>query len=1175
MRLSKIKLTGFKSFVDPTTLSFPSNRVGVVGPNGCGKSNVIDAVRWVMGESSAKHLRGAAMIDVIFNGSNTRQPVSQASIELVFENVNIPPYPDNSEVSVKRQLSRNGESLYFLNNVRCRRKDITELFLGTGLGPRSYAIIEQGMISRLIEAKPEELRTYLEEAAGISKYKERRKETEQRMKHTQDNLVQLDQVRNELSQQLDKLQKQAKQAEKYEQLQKEAKLLKAQLLAIRWNVLDIAVQEQQHYIEEQSALLQADLSKLQNFEEVHKQQREAQAIAQQTFNEAQARFYEIQAKINRLEQDIAHINERQEQLQLDWEQLDKSKEAAQQTLATDEQQVAALGTAIEETAIELSTTQETESVAEQALQEAEGQLEAWQSTWDEFNQRAAAPTQAAQVERTHLQNLEQRLEQNQRRLLRLEEEGKGLDVPALERALHSLETEVATVSAALADAEIILETHSGQVLTLREEIQKQSAVLHIQQTQVHQLTGRLASLEALQEAALGKNSADLDAWLHVQGLQDGPRLAQSLQVEKGWERAVEVVLGEILRALCVEDMVALQTALAKPPQGQLAIFETKPAKASSPGELSLAKVSREVLSTKVKAPWPLESLLATVWVAKTLEEAYQLRDQLAAYESVITPDGIWLGPNWLQSSQGTDERAGTLAREQEINRIATQLEKLDKTVQTASSELEQQRLALRDQENSRADMQRQVSEIQKQLSDLQAQQGGKQARLEHTKAQVQRIVQERAELTTQLSEDNHDLETTRQKLYAALEAMDKLADERETLTRQRNSYQETVMQGRISWHTAKEARHQVEVKLESLRTDSARLQQGITRLQGQLEQLAEQRYELQTALEKQTKPLANLQHKLTEFQHQRTITEESLLQAKQTVAHLDAAVNDYDGQRREIETRSQTLRSVLEQARMECQGNQVRRQTLEEQLTETQFSPIALLAELPEYADETSWQAQIEAVERKVERIGAVNMAALQEFEEQSKRKQYLDEQAEDLNKALSLLENAIQTIDRETKARFKQTLDTVNNFLQEMFPRLFGGGQASLELTGEDLLTDGVAIMARPPGKRNTHIHLLSGGEKALTAIALVFAIFELNPAPFCMLDEVDAPLDDTNVGRFCTLVKTMSERVQFIFISHNKITMEIADQLMGVTMQEPGVSRVVAVDINTAVDMVASFSG
>jgi len=1167
MRLSKLKLSGFKSFVDPTTLSFPSDRVGIVGPNGCGKSNIIDAVRWVMGESSAKQLRGAAMSDVIFNGSRKRQAVEQASIELVFEDVNVPQYPQHSEIAVKRQMTHKGQSSYFINNVRCRRKDITDLFLGTGLGPRSYAIIEQGMISRLIEAKPEELRVFLEEAAGISKYKERRKETEQRMQQTRDNLTRLDDVRQELGKQLDKLKKQAKQAEKFQQLTKSERLLKAQLQALRWQTLDTAVQELQQSIEQQSSSLEKDLAALQDFDTTHKQQRQAQTQAQNTLSQAQASLFEIDSKISSLEQSIQYANQRREQLQKDLTQLEIGRDETKRTLESDEQQLANITTELADLETDLEHKQETDSMAEQTQQEAEEQWQDWQYTWDKFNQRAAEPTQQAQVERARKENIEQRLEQNQQRLQRLDEESQQIDVKAIGRTLTTLETEIINAKNALAEAEATLDSHQTAVLQRRDTTEHQAALLHEHQLENHKLNGRIASLQALQEAALGNTDAELSAWLQAQGLDAAPRLAQSLQVESGWERAVELVLGARLQALCIDDLAPLSAAFETPPPGEVTLFEinTPPSKGNR---------LNNTLLEKVQAPWPLTTLFTGISVAETFREADQMRNQLAADESVITPTGLWLGPNWLHSQQGTDERAGSLAREQELNELIEQLRTLDETIQTLSDELERQRQNQQDHETQREQAQQQVNDIRQQLSQLESQQGGKQAQLEHIQAQWQRISNERTEITKQINQDQQNLQTSSDKLHAALEEMARLADEREQLTRQRDLYQEMVAQTNQTWQAAKEERHQVEIRLESLRTDHARLLQGIERLKAQSTQLTDQHHDLQNNLTTQNQPVEGWQQELTQYQHQQTEAKEALHQVKQTVEHLETTLSDYDGERQRLETRSNELRTTIEQARMECQANEVRRQTVEEQLAPTEWSPIALLGELPEEANEESWQAEIETVERQLQRIGSVNMAALEEYQEQSERKQYLDDQTDDLNNALNSLENAIKTIDKETRTRFKETIEQVNSFLQTMFPRLFGGGEASLQLIGDDLLKAGVTIMARPPGKRNTHIHLLSGGEKALTAIALVFAIFQINPAPFCMLDEVDAPLDDSNVSRFCTLVKAMSERVQFIIVSHNKITMEIANQLIGITMQEAGVSRQVAVDLNTAVDMILENS-
>ncbi len=1166
MRLSKIKLAGFKSFVDSTIISFPSNLVGVVGPNGCGKSNVIDAVRWVMGESSAKHLRGAAMLDVIFNGSGSRRPAESASIELIFEHVNLPQYPPDSEIAIKRQLTRDGQSHYFMNGVRCRRKDITDLFLGTGLGPRSYAIIEQGMISRLIEAKPDDLRVFLEEAAGISKYKERRKETTQRMKQTLENLEKLDSVRLELNKQVEKLKKQAKQAETYQELKKSEYLLNAQLQGLQWYGLDTAIQTQQQQIDDQAKILETDLLALHNLENTHQDQRQVRTDAQKALEDAQQSFYQVESEITRLTQTITHIQERHEQTQWDLQQLEETHQETQAQLQIDQQQAVELAEEIQTSEITFETLAEVEGQAEQDLQTAETQLQDWQATWEAFNQRAAEPAQRAQVERANLQNLEQRLQQSQQKLQRQQEEGSKLDVGMLEKELDVLELDLSEAKADLETAQTTYDEYQDSVVQLREEIQPMASRLQMQQTQVHQLSGRLASLEALQENALGKSNIDLNAWLQVNTLNDAPRLAEFLTVETGWEKSLEVVLNHALQALCIDDLANLETALAQPPQGHVVMLEKQ---AKRPTQ-TLTNQQLTPLLSKVSSPFPVDSLLAGIYTVDTLANAYKVREQLLSHESVITPEGVWLGNHWLRSQQGlVDEESGIIAREQEIKALAEKLAELEQSTKTLTQNLEQKRLRLHDQELSRDQAHQQLSQLQQAHSELQSQHGGKQARLEHIKTQIQRIAEEKAELTQSIEEDSQSIEETRHSLHATLEHIEILSEERDNLSQQRGVHQEKVEKARYAWQEARHNFHQIEISLQSLKTDATRLQQGITRLQTRVEQLAEQRHDLQVVLDEHIEPLETAQTELEEHTSRKTQTEETLLQSKQTVEHLESSLTSYEEERRGLEEKASSLRGELEKLKMAAQTDKVRRQTIEEQLEKIDLSPVALLAELPDYADEESWVAQIEAVARKLEKLGAVNLAALSEYEEQAERKKYFDEQAEDLNKALKTLENAIKTIDRETKVRFQETLDSVNGSLVAMFPRLFGGGQAHLELVGDDLLKSGVAIIARPPGKRNSTIHLLSGGEKALTAIALVFAIFELNPAPFCMLDEVDAPLDDTNVGRFSALVKSMSGNVQFIFISHNKITMEIAEQLVGVTMQEAGVSRPVAVDLDKAVGM------
>jgi len=1168
MRLSKIKLAGFKSFVDATTLPFPSNRVSVVGPNGCGKSNVIDAVRWVMGESSAKHLRGASMTDVIFNGSSTRQPVETAYVELVFEEVNLPQHPPNSEIAVKRQINRTGQSTYFMNGVKCRRKDITDLFLGTGLGARSYAIIEQGMISRLIEAKPQELRVFFEEAAGISKYKERRRETENNMKHTRDNMARLDEVRHELQRQLNKLEKQVKAAEKFKELKTSEKLLKAQLQALRWTSLDQAIHEQQQLIDNNAEQLANDLNALQQLEGTNTEQRAQQEHAQADLTRYQEQFYQLDTQIQQLEQQIQHHHERHQQLLWDIEQLNEDIANNAQHSADDEIQLAEYKQQHDELAIQVEALREADEQVHEHLSQTETLLQDWHISWDEFNLRAAEPTQRAQVIRSEIQHLEQQLQQNQQRLMKAEEAHRGIDLQTIEAEVAQLDIAYTAIQAECEEAETGAQQLQINVSQLRDETQQLASRLHEAHSKANQYGGRLASLETLQESALGKSNADMGAWLHAHGLHDTPRLAEQIQVNEGWERAVEIVLGTQLNALCIEDLNQLQHTLNQPPTGQLSVIEMQQ-QATNIAESVLAQHST-LLADKLTAPIALHDLLVGVWVADSLEQAYQLRPYLQAHESLITPEGIQLGRYWLHSQQGDNEQAGILAREQEIKTLAEKLTRVDNSVVELTQLLEQKRSDLHLNESEYTQAQQQLKQLNQQRAELHSQQGAKHTRLEHLREQQQRFAEEISELQQQLEESGIAEEQAHEMLHEALAAMEVLADERERLAAQRDQLQLSQEQARQAAQQARTQLHQTEVQLHTAQTEKKRTQQSLERLQAQLAQQQDKRHELSEQLEEQLAPVSEMEMQLGIASEEKAVTEEHLQQCKQTVEQLSLALTDYDQQRHILEERSNQLRTVLEQARMDSQANLVRRQTIEEQLEAEEQSPITLLAELPEYADEPSWQSQIEAVTRKVEKLGTVNLAALAEYEEQQARKQELDVQKEDLDKALSLLDNAIKTIDRETRTRFRQTLETVNGHLQSMFPRLFGGGQASVELTDDDILTAGVTIMAHPPGKRNSTIHLLSGGEKALTAIALVFAIFELNPAPFCMLDEVDAPLDDTNTARFSQLVKAMSERVQFIFITHNKITMEIADQLLGVTMQEAGVSRPVAVDIDMAVSMV-----
>ncbi|MGM0593316.1 MAG: chromosome segregation protein SMC [Pseudomonadota bacterium] len=1166
MRLSKIKLAGFKSFVDPTTLPLPTNLTGIVGPNGCGKSNTIDAVRWVMGESSAKHLRGDSMTDVIFNGSNSRKPVGQASIELTFDNTDGTlggQYANYNEISIKRTVTREGQSIYHLNGTRCRRRDITDIFLGTGLGPRSYAIIEQGTISRIIEAKPEELRVFLEEAAGISKYKERRRETENRIRHTRDNLDRLNDLRDELEKQLSHLQRQATTAERYKELKQEERSLKGQLQALRWRELNSETHKREQLIHEQDTAYEAQIARQRNAEANIESRREAHVEASEHFNTIQSEYYGIGADIARMEQTIQHEREKFSQQKQDLEQLERSWNEAQSHQDTDTRRIDELQTALVELEPQQRRAKEAEEISAAALAEAEQSMQEWQATWEQFNQEANAPSQTAQVEKARIQHLERQIDQLGSRLQRIDEEQSNLSGGNLEEELEILREQLAEGELRSAGYEERLSGCLDQISQQREQNHNDSQQLDELRTQLQSARGRHASLEALQQAALGKRQGAVSEWLERQGMAEAPRLAQGIEVAEGWERAVETVLGDNLEAVCIDGMDPVLGALGSLEHGSLTLFDTaNRAAASGTGESLLAKVHAE---------WPLDSLLAGVYLAEDLQAALAMRSQLAAHESVITRDGVWLGSGWLRVARDADERAGVLHREQELKELAETIASLEQQVEQLQGQMEQGRQRQKELEEEREAIQADLNEANRRHTEQKSQLSAKQARQEQIANRRERLAAEAEEIRQQQLEAEQQMESARATLHTALEQMEELAQQREELSARREVLRDTLEQARLQARQDRDAAQELTVKLQTVRTELDSTKQGLERMNQQLAQLAERREELRLALAEGDEPIQLKVAEMEELLEKRMEVEQRLNEARRQVGDIEHAMRELENERHKAEQEAQTIRNGLEQQRMAWQELKVRRQTLQERVVEAGFEIDKLLQELPEQADLSQWESQLETVTQRIQRLGPINLAAIDEYEQQSERKRYLDAQNDDLLESLETLENAIRKIDRETRTRFKETFDRVNKGLQEKFPRLFGGGHAYLELTGDDLLDTGVTVMARPPGKRNSTIHLLSGGEKALTAVALVFSIFELNPSPFCMLDEVDAPLDEANVGRFCKLVKEMSEQVQFIFITHNKATMELATTLTGVTMHEPGVSRIVAVDVDEAVELAA----
>ncbi len=1163
MRLEKIKLAGFKSFVDPTTVPFPSNLVGVVGPNGCGKSNVIDAVRWVMGESSAKMLRGESMADVIFNGSTGRKPVGMAGIELVFDNSDGGAGGELvrfNQISVKRQVTRDGQSTYFLNGSRCRRRDIQDLFLGTGLGPRSYSIIEQGMISRFIEARPEELRLFIEEAAGISKYKERRRETETRMRHTRENLARLEDVRDEVAKQLQHLERQAATAEKYRALKRDERRLEAELMALRWHELDQDIAARDRVLGEASVAIEADRAAQRRLEAEIEEHRDAYADASERFNAVQGRYYAVGSEIARLEQAIAFAREHRARQEAELGRVRRELGDADALLERDRERLAELEAGLERDEPRLIEAEDARRAAGDEVLLAEQQLDAWQARWDALQQHASAPAQRAQLERGRINQLEQRMAQDEQRLRRIDEELERLDTAELRLRIENLEERSEGLDERIGLAADAQAGASDALRALDEERRSLNARLDAARTQLQESRGRQASLEALQDAALDGGDGAISAWIERQGVEDAPRLVERIEVDAGWEAAVEAALGDALAAICTDafDGHALVADCAA-----LTLFST---------EAQAAPEARGGLLAHVRCPWPLAGLLAQVDVAETLEEALARRRDLRPGQCLVTRAGVILGPDWLRTPGGGPGLAGSLGRAEELKSLQLASDELEGVIQELAGGLDtlsERRLAL---ELERDDALDSVTRLSRERAALDAELGAGRSRLEHLRERHEALGRERVELQERHADVLDEIESAREQLHAALEEAEELATQRDTLGAQRDALRAAVSAARAREDHCREEAQRLQVGVETRRASRDAISAALERAQGQRDALRERRDALLGELEEDAEPVAEQQERLAEQLALRVDVETQLSEVRDAMERLDAAVREMEQRRQRLERQADEGQRALDAKRLERQELLVRRRTLEEQLTAREERAESLLDGLDASADATTWQQELERVATRIQRLGNINLAAIDEFNEQSERMRYLDEQYGDISRSLETLETAIRKIDRETRSRFKETFDRVNQGLQQLFPRVFGGGHAYLELTDDDLLETGVAIMARPPGKRNSSIHLLSGGEKALTAVALVFAIFQLNPAPFCMLDEVDAPLDDANVGRFCELVRSMSDQIQFIFITHNKVTMEIADHLIGVTMHEPGCSRLVSVDVDEAARLVAA---
>lgn len=1174
MRLRQIKLAGFKSFVDPTQIDVPGRLVGVVGPNGCGKSNVIDAVRWVLGESKAAELRGESMMDVIFNGAANRKPAGRASVELVFDNTEGRiggEWGRFSELSVKRVLTRDNTSSYLINNQQVRRRDVHDLFLGTGLGPRAYAIIGQGMISRIVEAKPEDLRVFLEEAAGVTKYKERRRETENRLSDTRDNLLRVEDVIRELDGQIERLQRQAEVAKQYRSLTEQH----AQKQALLWLTRQrLSLEEQASVLREiaqTELLLEEQTAALRAVELQLEIDRESQYQANDRANEVHAELNRVNAEIGRLEAEIRSTVEARARLFAQVDSLSKSRDRRLDDASQMQTRHGEIASAIELVTQKLEEANLHYEAQVEAIPDLELQADASREALSAARSQAStaqleinSASQQMQVHDRALQNLSLRRE-------RLLEEQQHLGTPDATR-LQALQEEVEGLNEELEQSLEQGAQAQEQELSLQDQRQTLSA-------QRQQASADLSKLEARQHAVqetLGNMEADekLDPWLKTQGLEGLPRLLRRLDVESGWETAVEAVLRERIEAIEVsrlEPMVAFGRAS---PPARISFFAPgalgKPAERQDRPWRRLADlVTIRQPEDRASVQAVLDDWLAGVYVQADLEAAVSARHELAPGEQFVVAAGHLASRHGIRFFAADDRKSGLLARKREAENLERQIRAQQLIDQQSAEALARCESQLRGAQAQAQAAREQAGRLRTRLHERQLEVVRLSeliARIQHRGGQIQ------SELES-LDHEEHESAAQRDEAEAKFTQLDEMLGQ----------FQEAVETARTEDERASAALRYGRERLRERETDRQRLHFELRTAQQRLADMAHavevaqadaQRFgeELEAAqLEAAKLDESAALGGLDDWLGKRLTAEADLNQARSAVDALMQKIRVSEDQRQKIEKGLQPRRDKITDYRLKEQASRLAAEQYAQLLADAGADVQALTSQLDSLPAASVQEGEIARLARAIADLGAVNLAALEELETASQRHEFLRAQCQDLQSAVQTLEDAIRKIDLETRSLLQNTFDQVNHHFGELFPRLFGGGDAKLVMTGEEILDAGVQVIAQPPGKRNSSIHLLSGGEKALTATALVFAMFKLNPAPFCLLDEVDAPLDDTNTERFSKLVKSMTDATQFLYITHNRIAMEIAEQLIGVTMQEQGVSRIVAVDIDSAIKLTA----
>ncbi len=1154
MRLKKIRLAGFKSFVDPTNIPFPGDMTAIVGPNGCGKSNVIDAVRWVLGESSAKNLRGDAMTDVIFNGSNSRKAVSQCSVELVFDNSSgriAGEYAAFNEISVKRLVTKEAVSSYFLNSSKCRRKDVTDLFLGTGLGPRSYAIIEQGMISKLIESKPQELRVFIEEAAGISKYKERRRETQNRINHTRENLDRLDDVRQGLGEQIAKLKRQAAAATKYTELKKLERKLKVELATVRWlaqskliqNAQDI-INEKQLAVENLKASQDNDESGLQSF-------KNEQSIQKQDIDDIQKQIYTLGTDITKLEQSQLFAKKRSAQIQSEIEQIKLSENTLTDSLNALEVELAVS----QEKLLEIEPERE---IFEEQLFEIEGRkdtlessLHSTQAQLKQLDKNYFAKNQALQQKHSQIQQTLSLQARTESRLLELTTQLSQIDNQALTEKLSQVKESIHESELSQSKHQSEYKAQQQTIANFNEEFNQSQISYQTSQTELTNVDAQLKALESLQaEFKMSESGGGITQVIKTEPLHT------YFVIQKGYEKALHAVLKHLepcVVVLSINNLTKHDIAnLSEQYKSINLLFESN--FTQSKIDTSFAR-----LLTNEYIP----SIFNQYLLAESLKSAIENQDSLTPNHYFIAPNGDVLSIDTLLYNQDQDNKFARAAKIQELLNIKRELAEV---VENKKQKMDATKALLEsaqfNYEQAKKELDLTVQNLQKLLLNQ-----------DNLAFQLAQFEDRYESIQSEITNQKNTLEQEKMSLELFNEQVEDLSIDVMSCEQEKLDFENKIEKLNNELQLAQTKQNEIQNKVHQQAMLVQQTRNTIQILQAQLKTKQEQRADneeklslLDAEAEDLRMPEIDQQEKLQSLLAQQEMLRANMQTKQQKLADIEQEISLLEQGQQGFQIKMDKLKAEIDSQRIAQEGASVRAQSHVEQLAELNQSIKEVLEWLPEQNDEKALQAELEKTTSSIQRLGAVNLAAVQEFEEQSERKQHLDEQNLDLTEALTTLENAMRKIDRETRTRFKTTFEQINGDLKSLFPKVFGGGMAYLDLTDDDMLDTGVTIMARPPGKKNSTIQLLSGGEKALTALSLVFAIFRLNPAPFCLLDEVDAPLDDANVGRFCRLVSQMSESVQFIYITHNKVAMEMATHLTGVTMAEPGVSRMVAVDMEEA---------